>query len=180
MAREDEVRAYAEAILAVAEAEGVLEEVEDELFRFTRTLEQQGELREALTDAALPSDRKRAVIRDLLGERASDATVNLLELIVEQGRSRELPAIAEQLVALVGERRQRAVAEVRTAVPLDGEQRRRLAEALGRATGRTVDVRALVDPEVIGGVYARVGDQVFDGTVRRRLELARERLSDVR
>lgn len=179
MAKEAEVRAYAEAILAVAEAEGVLEEVEDELFRFTRTMEQQGELREALTDPAFPSDRKRAVIRDLLGGKASDATVNLLELIVEQGRARELTAIAERLVALAGERRQRAVAEVRTAVPLDEDQRRRLAEALGRATGRTVEVRAMVDPSVIGGVYARVGDQVYDGTVRRRLELARERLSEV-
>lgn len=179
MAKEAEVRAYAEAILAVAEAEGVLEEVEDELFRFTRTVEQQGELRDALTDPALPSERKRAVIRDLLGGKASDATLNLLELIVEQGRAREMTAIAERLVALSSERRQRAVAEVRTAVPLDEEQRGRLAEALGRATGRTVDVRAIVDPSVIGGVYARVGDQVFDGTLQRRLELARERLSEV-
>lgn len=179
MAREAEVRAYAEAVLAVAQAEGVLEEVEDELFRFTRTLEQESGLREALTDPALPSERKRAVLRDLLGGKTSDATVNLLELIVDQGRSRELPAIADRLVALAGERRQQAVAEVRTAVPLDEDQRRRLAEALGRATGRTVEVRTIVDPSVIGGVYARVGDMVFDGTVRRRLELARERLSEV-
>lgn len=179
MAKEAEVRAYAEAILAVAEAEGVLEEVEDELFRFTRTVEQQGELRDALTDPALPPEQKRAVIRDLLGGKASDATLNLLELIVEQGRAREMTAIAERLVALSSERRQRAVAEVRTAVPLDEEQRGRLAQALSRATGRTVDVRAIVDPSVIGGVYARVGDQVFDGTLQRRLELARERLSEV-
>ncbi|HEX6262407.1 MAG TPA: ATP synthase F1 subunit delta [Actinomycetota bacterium] len=179
MTREAEVRAYAEAILVMAEAEGVLEEVEDELFRFTRAVEQQTGLREALTDPALPSDRKRAVIRDLLGGKASDATVNLLELIVEQGRARELTAIAERLVALAAERRRRAVAEVRTAVPLAEEQRSRLAEALGRATGRAVEVRVIVDPSVIGGVYARVGDQVFDGTVRRRLELARERLSEV-
>jgi F-type H+-transporting ATPase subunit delta len=64
-------------------------------------------------------------------------------------------------------------------VPLDEDRRRRLAEALGRATGKEVDLRVIVDESVIGGVYARVGDQVFDGTVRRRLELARERLSGV-
>lgn len=179
MAKERTIRGYAEAILAVAEAEEALDAVEEELFRFARAVEQRDDLREALTDIHLPADRKRAVIRDLLGEKASEATVHLLELIIEQGRSRDLSPIADELVRLAAERRQRAVAEVRTAIPLDEEQRRRLAAALGRATGKEVDLRAFVDESVIGGVYARVGNQVFDGTVRRRLELARDRLSEV-
>jgi len=179
MAKEREVRGYAQAIFAVAEAEGALEEVEDELFRFARLVEQRSDLREALTDIHLPAERKRALIRDLLGDKAADQTVNLLEFIVEQGRARELPAIADELVARAAERRRRAVAEVRTAVPLDEDQQRRLTEALERASGKKVDLRVIVDESVIGGVYARVGDQVFDGTVRRRLELARERLSEV-
>jgi len=179
MADDRRIRGYAEAILAVAEAEGALDTVEEELFRFARTVEQQGDLREALTDIALPAERKRALIRELLGDRASDATVNLLELVVEQGRARDLSEIADELVRLAAERGQQAVAEVRTAIPLDEERRRRLAEALERATGRRVDLRAIVDESVVGGVYARVGDQVFDGTVRRRLELARERMSEV-
>lgn len=179
MAKEREIRGYAQAIFAVAEAEDVLETVEDELFRFARTVEQQHELRDALTDIGLPTERKRAVIRELLGEKATDQTVNLLEFIVEQGRARELSAIADELVALAVERRQQALAEVRTAVPLDDDQRRRLAEALRKASGKKVDLRVIVDESVIGGVYARIGDQVYDGTVRRRLELARERLSEV-
>jgi len=173
------IRGYAEAILAVAEAEGALDAVQEELFRFARTVEQQGDLREALTAIALPAQRKRALIRELLGDRAGDATVNLLELVVEQGRARDLSEIADELVRLAAERGQQAVAEVRTAIPLDEERRRRLAEALERATGRRIDLRAIVDEAVVGGVYARVGDQVFDGTVRRRLELARERMSEV-
>lgn len=179
MADDRRIRGYAEAILAVAEAEGALDAVQEELFRFARTVEQQGDLREALTDIALPAERKRALIRELLGDRASDATVNLLELVVEQGRARDLSEIADELVRLAAERGQQAVAEVRTAIPLDEERRRRLAEALERATGRRIDLRAIVDESVVGGVYARVGDQVFDGTVRRRLELARERMSEV-
>ena len=179
MADDRRIRGYAEAILAVAEAEGALDTVQEELFRFARTVEQQGDLREALTDLALPAERKRALIRELLGDRASDATVNLLELVVEQGRARDLSEIADELVRLAAELGQQAVAEVRTAIPLDEERRRRLAEALERATGRRVDLRAIVDESVVGGVYARVGDQVFDGTVRRRLELARERMSEV-
>ncbi|HUG89136.1 MAG TPA: ATP synthase F1 subunit delta [Actinomycetota bacterium] len=179
MADDRRIRGYAEAILAVAEAEGALDAVQEELFRFARTVEEQGDLREALTDIALPAERKRALIRELLGDRASDATVNLLELVVEQGRARDLSEIADELVRLAAERGQQAVAEVRTAIPLDEERRRRLAEALERATGRRIDLRAIVDEAVVGGVYARVGDQVFDGTVRRRLELARERMSEV-
>ena len=179
MARREQIRGYAQAMFSVAEAEDALDEVEDELFRFARTLEKERRLRDALTDPALPADRKKAVLADVLGERASPHTVSLLGFIVEQGRARDLGAIVDDLVALAAERRQSAVAEVRTAIPLDKEHRQRLAEALERATGKRIELKLVVDPEVVGGVVARVGDQVIDGSVRRRLELARERLSEV-
>jgi F-type H+-transporting ATPase subunit delta len=164
-------------LFSVAEAEEALDVVEDELFRFARALEGQRQLREALTDPALPAERKRDVLADVLGDRVNPHTVNLLGFLVEQGRARDLPAIVDELVAMAAERRQAAVAEVRTAVPLDGEHRERLAEALGRATGKKVELKVVVDPSVVGGVVARVGDQVIDGTIRRRLELARERMT---
>jgi F-type H+-transporting ATPase subunit delta len=178
MVRKEAIRGYAEALFSVAEAEEALDVVEDELFRFARALEREQRLRDALTDPVLPAERKRAVLGDVLGERANPHTVNLLRFLVEQGRARDLPAIVDELVALAAERRQAAVAEVRTAVPLDAEHRERLAEALGRATGKRVELKVVVDPSVVGGVVARVGDQVIDGTVRRRLELARERLTE--
>ena len=180
MARNKEaIRGYAQALFAVAEAEGVLDEVTDELFRFTRTVEQHPELRQALTDPKLPAERKRAVLQDLLGDRANRHTLNVLEFIVEQGRARELEAIVSELIDLAAERRRHVVAEVRTAVPLDGERRKRLAAALSEATGKDVELKVIVDESVVGGVVARVGDQVIDGSIRRRLELARERLSEV-
>jgi F-type H+-transporting ATPase subunit delta len=176
--RGDLMRGYAQALFSVAEAEGVLNEVGDELFRFARALEKETRLRNALTDIGLPAERKRKILNDLLGKQASPHTVNLLAFVVEQGRARDLGAIVDELVRLAAERRQRAVAEVRTAVPLSGPQRKRLADALSRATGQQIELKIVVDPEsVVGGVVARVGDQVFDGSVRRRLELARERLS---
>ena len=180
VARRDElIQGYAQALFSVSEAEGVLEDVEDELFRFARMVERQSELREALTDMALPSERKRAMLTDLLEEKATAHTLNLLTFVVESGRARDLRAIVDRLVELAEERRERAVAEVRTAVPLTEERQRRLATALSKATGKRVDLRVLVDPEVVGGVVARVGDQVFDGSIRRKLELAKERLSEV-
>ena len=70
------------------------------------------------------------------------------------------------------------MAEVRAAVPLDEAQRARLAEALSTATGRTVEVALVLDRTVIGGVVARVGDEVIDGSVRSRLEEAKEHLKE--
>jgi F-type H+-transporting ATPase subunit delta len=179
VARKEAIRGYAEALFAVAEAEDSLETVEDELFRFARALEREQRLRDALTDPTLPVERKRAVLADVLGDRAHPHTVGLLGFVVEQGRAKDLPAIVDELVALSSERRQAAVAEVRTAVPLDAERRDRLAEALEAATGKKVELKVVVDPSIVGGVVARIGDQVIDGSIRRRLELARERLSEV-
>jgi F-type H+-transporting ATPase subunit delta len=173
------VEGYARALFAVAQAEGALEDVEDELFRFARTMEAEGRLREALTDPALPPERKKAMLADLLGDRATPHTVNLLGFLVEQGRVRDLSRIVDRLVALAAEQRKRAVAEVRTAVQLTKEQQKRLAEALSKATGLDVELKVIVDESVLGGVVARVGDQVFDGTIRGRLEDAREHLGSV-
>jgi len=178
--RESLIRGYARALFAIAEAEGALEQVEDELYRFGQAVEKQPKLREALTDPALPGDRKRSVIEELLGTTSSPHTIGLLAFLVEQGRGKDLPRIIQAVAELAAERRRKAFAEVRTAVPLDAKRREQLAKALSKATGKEVEVKVLVDPSVIGGVVARVGDQVFDGSIRRKFELARQQLAQVR
>jgi F-type H+-transporting ATPase subunit delta len=170
---------YARALLAVADAEGVLPAVEDELYAFGKALETNTELREALTDAALPSENKKAVVRDVVGERANPLTVALLGFVIDAGRAREIPRIVEDLARLASAEREHTLAEVRVAVQLSEEQRRRLAEALSRATGRQVDVKVVVDPSVVGGAIARVGDEVFDGSIASRLEDAKQALGSV-
>jgi F-type H+-transporting ATPase subunit delta len=174
------IQGYAQALFAVAEAEGDLEQVGDELYRFGKTVETAPELHDALTDPALTPDRKRGVLEELVGGRASPHTLNLLVFLVDQGRARDLQRIVTALAEVAAERRRKAVAEVRAAVPLDEDQRARLVEALSRATGKDVELKVLIDPGVIGGVVARVGDQVFDGSVRRKLEIAREQLTRAR
>jgi F-type H+-transporting ATPase subunit delta len=171
------VRGYAEALFAIADAEGELRAVEDELYAFAKALETETRVREALTDPVLPAENKKGLIRDLLGERANPHTVNALGFLIDQGRARDIGRIVEELVAVAAERRAHQVAEVRSAIPLDEGQRRRLEEALSRATGREVEVKVVVDPSVVGGIVAKVGDEVFDGTVRARLQEARGRLT---
>lgn len=175
--REALIRGYAEALYAVAEAEGELDIVEDELYVFAKALETHGDLREALHDPALPVENKEGLVRDLLGGRANPNTLNSILFLLHQGRARDLEAILEAFSRVAAGRRNRQLAEVRSAVPLDATQQARLAEALSRATGKAVEVKVVVDPRVIGGIVAKVGDEVFDGTVRTRLEEARDRLT---
>jgi F-type H+-transporting ATPase subunit delta len=173
---DDLVARYATAIVEVARAEEALDTVEDELFRFARVLESSDDLRQTLSDPALPPERRQAVVEDLLGNRALPLTVTLISFVVAAGRARQLPAIIDLVVRRAAEARRQVVAEVRSAVPLDDEQRRRLAHALSSNLGKEVEVKVVVDPSVLGGLSARVGDTVIDGTVRHRLELLRESL----
>ena len=167
---DDRTLAYAEALFSVARAEGTLGEVEDELFRFSQTLSGSDELRDALTDAHVPASRRQQIVEDLLGGRASATTVALVSMVVGTGRSRELPAIIRGLVEMSAREANKEVAEVRSAVPLTADQRDRLTKALNEATGKQVEVKVVIDPSVLGGIVAQVGDTVIDGSVRSRLE----------
>ena len=183
MADDRLVDGYARALLVIADAEGALESVEDELYAFSQAIQREPRLREALTDPQLPVERKRAMLQALLGQRASKHTVSLLGFVVEQGRAKDLDRIAVPTTLIWGrhdeqaaERRRHALAEVRTAMPLDEERRARLAQALSKATGKELELKVVVDPSVIGGVVAHVGDQVIDGSIKHKLELARQQL----
>lgn len=174
------VRGYAQGLFAVAEAEGELDRVEDELYRFGKTVEREASLREALIDPSLPADRKKAVIGEILGQKASRHTIAILAFLLDQDRAKDLSKIIAALAEVAAEQRSKAVAEVRSAVPLDDQRRTKLAKALSKASGKDVELRVLVDHSLVGGVVARVGDQVFDGSVKRKLEMARDQFSRTR
>ena len=174
---DDRIVGYANGILELARAEGEVERVEDELFSIAQALDKSAELRSSLTDPQLPVERKQAVIAELLGGRASELTVGLVQFIVGQGRVSELPDIARALVEKAAESRSRALAEVRSAVPLDEDTIARLTAALSKATGKKVEVKVIVDESVIGGIVARVGDTVIDGSIARRMDSLRQALN---
>ncbi|MCH7582182.1 MAG: ATP synthase F1 subunit delta [Acidobacteria bacterium] len=171
---QDRITGYANGIFELARAEGELERVESELFTVAQALDDSPELRSTLTDPQLPLEKKQALIDDLIGGRASSLSVDLVQLIVSQGRASELPDIARAVVEAAAASRNKAVAEVRSAVPLDEETIERLAVALGRATGKSVEVKVVVDESVIGGIVARVGDIVIDGSLARRVDSLRQ------
>src|SRR3954447_12340919 len=170
MAADQRTEAYADAMFEVARAEGTVDEVEDELFRFARALEGSDELREALTDPHIPASRRQQIVEDLLGPRATSTTTALISMVVGIGRGRDLPTIIDALVKKSAASHSRAVAEVRTTVALSPEQRTRLAAAVEKATGKSVEVKVIIDPSILGGIVTTVGDTVIDGSIRTRLE----------
>jgi F-type H+-transporting ATPase subunit delta len=166
----------AQASFAAADAAGDLDRVEDDLFRFGTVVQRTPPLRAALTDPALPLERKHALVGDLLAGRAHPRSVALVALLLDLDQGRELDRSCLALAELAATRRNRVVADVRTAVPLDEEREARLAETLAGVIGKPVELRCTVDASIMGSVVVRIGDEVFDGSVRSRIEQARERL----
>ena len=170
------IEGYARALFEIARAEGTLDEVEDELFRFARSYESSDALRTTLTDENLPAEKRQAIVEDLLDGKATTTTVQLVSMVVGSGRGRDLPAIVDSLVERASSAKQLDVAEVRTAVPLTADQLDRLKAALENATGKSLNLKATVDPSVVGGIVATVGDTVIDDTVRTRIDQLKSRL----
>ena len=164
-----------QATLAEAQQDGTLEEVEGELFRFARLLQERSDLRSALSDPVLPAGNKGALLEELLEGKVAGATLILLRRAVAPPG--DPVARIQELADRAASRRGRVMVEARTAVELDAERRGRLARALSGVTGRDVDLEVTVDAQVVGGVMARVGDEIIDGTIRRRLELALEQIA---
>jgi F-type H+-transporting ATPase subunit delta len=170
----DRIEAYAESVLGLVRAEDELDEVTDELFRFARAIEASDELWRTLGDANVPAATRQQIVQDLLEGKATGLTVAVVGLLVGAGRARDIPAIVDLVVERAAQERKKEVAEVRSAVDLTDEQRQRLAVALGQATGKDIEVKVVVDPTVMGGVVATIGDTVIDGSVRHRLDQLRD------
>jgi F-type H+-transporting ATPase subunit delta len=167
----------AQAAFTVAELEGRLDEVEDELFRFSRIVEGQRPLRAALTDPALPTERKVGLLAALLEDKVAPTTLQVLDYVVAHPRGRTFERAVAEFARWAAARRQRLIAHVTAARPLDDAQQERLARALQSVYGRQVQLQVEVDPSILGGLSVRIGDEVIDGSTTKRLDDVRRRLA---
>jgi F-type H+-transporting ATPase subunit delta len=167
--------AYADAVVVLARGEGALDTVQDELLTVARTVEGSEPLRSRLTDAQLPVGNRLAFVESDVLRATHPATRAALAMLIASGRAGELTAIAEAVARTAAADRDRELAEVRVAVPLDEARKQQLREALERATGKRLELKVYVDESVVGGVSARIGDTVIDGSLARRLEDLRTR-----
>jgi F-type H+-transporting ATPase subunit delta len=158
------------ATLAAAEAGGRLDSVEDELFRFSRTVSADQGLRDAFSARSEGAGRKADLVRALLEGKAAPESVRLAVQAASAPRGMRTERVLESFVQAAAQRRRQLGAGV-------GDQRERLSAALQRIYGRAVRLNVDVDPDVIGGIRVQVSGEVLDGTVVARLDEARRRLA---
>jgi F-type H+-transporting ATPase subunit delta len=169
MSARNRVAGYAVAVFEdVSLAE--LEEIEDQLFRFARTVEANRALRNALSDRDLPVATRQAVVGDLTGTKVLPATTRLANYAVAGGRARDFVATLDSLVEEAARARGWRVARVHAADTVDDQRQRQLGDALGQLTGGPVELQVTLDPDLLGGVVVEVGDLLIDGSARHRLD----------
>jgi F-type H+-transporting ATPase subunit delta len=168
------------ALLVRAERDNEADEVEEQLFRFTRILDQQPRLTSLLGDYSAPADGRIELLRKVLGDgTGANATATaLLVQTVRLLRGSRADEAALALAQLAVARRGEVVAHVSAASELSGEQGTRLTEVLTRIYNHPVSVQLNVDPELLGGLSVAVGDEVIDGTLSSRLDAAVTKLPD--
>jgi len=173
--RETAARRYAEAAFETGRAEKTLDTWERDLATL-RDAARTPELRRLLEHPAVPYAEKAAVLRRVL-PGLSAGPMNLALLMVRRGRPRAIDAMVDRFAELLRRDRGVVLAEVRTALALDDEQRNEIAERMRALTGGRVEINEVVDESLIGGIAVRIGDQLFDASVRSRLERLRARVT---
>ena len=172
-------RRYARALFdVVLKQNGDLDRTGQELEGFAQLVAGNHGLQTVMTNPAVPAAKKRALVDALLKQagHVSDPVARTFALLADRDRLGLLPHLTRAFNERVMDHRQIVRAEVTTAVPLDADRTKALADALGRATGRQVLLDQKVDAKILGGVVARVGSVVYDGSVARQLERMKEQL----
>jgi F-type H+-transporting ATPase subunit delta len=179
MARRDtSARRYAEAAFEIGSADGTLDAWERDMATIGETM-RHPELRSLLQHPAVPFAVLDRVLRRVMRRGVAAGPINLVLLMVRRGRPGAIDRMIERFTELLRRHRGVALAEVRTALPLDDGQRAELVSRLRTLTESEVEVDETVDPDLIGGIAVRIGDQLYDATVRSRLERLRARLTTV-
>jgi F-type H+-transporting ATPase subunit delta len=168
-------RRYAEAVFELATRDGALDAYGEGLRVATEMLERENVL-EVLSNPARPLRQRVEVVDGLLASRVPEPILKLVGLLVERGRVDRLGSVAAEYRRMRNERRGVVDAVARTALPLSADETKALQQKVAGMTGRTVDLRVEVDESLIGGLTVRVGDTLYDASVRGRLERLRERL----
>ena len=178
MARRDTAaRRYAEAALEIGRADGTLDGWERDLRQLSAALADE-QLRALAEHPAVPFAEKERVLRRVAGDVSPEA-LNLVLLMVRRGRPRAIPRMVEHFASLLRRERGVSLAEVRTAMPLDEQQRTAVLDRLHELTGDEIEINEVVDEGLIGGITVRIGDRLYDASVRSRLERLRARLTAV-
>jgi F-type H+-transporting ATPase subunit delta len=170
---------YARALFDIAATEGGLDKIEQSLAEFSSLLEGSVELRSTLHNPAVPTAVKRGVIDQLVARTQPPAPLaKLLGLLADRGRLELLPALASAYQQRLMDHNGVVQAEIVTAEPLDDIRVAALQQRIASATGRTVLVTRRTEPAIVGGVVAKIGGTVYDGSIAAQLARMRVKLAE--
>lgn len=176
-------RNYAETLLSLADRHGgdaTVDAFGDAIDGVAELLRREPRIREFLATPRVDSEAKQRALRASLEGRVPELFLRFVLVVVDKRRQALFGQIADEYRALVDERRGRMRASITLSHPADEALRREIIGSLERRFGKTMVADFQVDPALIGGVVIRVGDQILDGSFRRRVSTLRRRLSDVR
>lgn len=169
---------YANALADITLAQGAAEAVTQELAGFGALYAESAELRNFLSSPAVTREAKHRVVEKLLARVGGSKIVrNFLLVVIDHQRAQFLPEIVEAFQQVIRQRQGITEAQVSSAVELNGPQKAELESTLERLTGKRVEAKFSLEPELLGGAVVRVGDTVYDGSLRSRLNELRARLA---
>jgi F-type H+-transporting ATPase subunit delta len=168
-------RRYAGAIFEIALKQNTLDRSLDDIQNIAQVFANRT-LSYLLREPKVPAQRKETVLRKTLAPRVLPTSLNLALLIVQRGLVEIMPHLASEFEQFVLDYRNQAIAEVTTATQIDEAQGAVVRQALERRTGKSIKLQTRIDPSILGGVIARVGDQIIDNSVRNRLHVLQQQL----
>lgn len=170
---------YANAFADIAISQGAPQTAVRQLADFGEAFAESAELRNFLGSPAVDTRVKHRVIEKIIGQQGGGRIIrNFLFVIADHHRAHMLPEIIEAVESVVRQRQGIAEAEISSAAELSSAQKTELAKTLSRLTGKKIEPKYILDPALLGGAIARVGDTVYDGSLRSRLTEMRTRLSE--
>jgi F-type H+-transporting ATPase subunit delta len=168
-------RRYAGAIFDLALKQNTLDRTLEDIKSIAQLFSQR-KLAYLLSEPKISAKRKETALRQALASQVLPTSLNLALLVIQRGLVEVMPGLADELQRLILDYKNQAIAEVTTAKPMDEHQFTSIKQALERRTGKQIIVQTRVDPSILGGVVARVGDQIIDGSVRYRLAALKQSL----
>jgi F-type H+-transporting ATPase subunit delta len=169
-------RRYAEAVFEIGAQQETVDRWRDDIQVLAEYLGNR-RLAFVLNEPKIPLTRKEQIVRDLLTGKVQPEAINVAMLLVERGLVDAAPSIRDAFEKLYNDYRGQAVAQVTTAIPLDAELRSRITAELTEITGKRIILQEKVDPSILGGAIARIGDTLIDGSLKRRFQLLRQQIA---
>ncbi|MEI6045046.1 MAG: ATP synthase F1 subunit delta [Chloroflexota bacterium] len=169
-------RRYAQAFFEIARNQNKVDEWAKDLDSIAQTFDQP-EVKRYLENPKTAKDKKRAFVQNVLGTQVSTVSLNLALVLIQRERQEYIDAIRKEFIRLVNQLKGIEIAYVTTAVPVDEAEKRQIKSRLSALTGKQIEIETQVDPDLIGGIVARIGDTQIDGSVKTRLQALRKQLA---